>query len=93
MGQDKGLKLRLPRVELGRTGISLSRLGLGGFHQCEISSEVVEQVIDEYLTVGGNYIETARGYGNGASEDKIGRALEGRRDQVVLCSKSGALLC
>ena len=91
MGQAKELKLCLPQVELGKTGISLSRLGLGGFHQCEISSEVVEQVVDAYLGVGGNYIETARGYGDGASEDKIGRALEGRRDQVVLCSKSGAL--
>jgi hypothetical protein len=40
--------------------------------------------------VGGTYIETARSYGRGASESKLGRALEGRRDQVVLASKSGA---
>ena len=80
----------LPKVELGRTGKSLTRYALGGFHQVEISSEIVEQVVDAYLSSGGNYIETARSYGNGSSEEKIGRALQGRRDQVMLCSKTTA---
>ena len=80
----------LPQIALGATGLTVSRLGLGGFHQLEISSEVVAQVVDAFLEVGGTYIETARGYGNGASEQKLGRALVGRRDQVVLASKSGA---
>jgi predicted aldo/keto reductase-like oxidoreductase len=80
----------LPKVLLGRTGKQLARYGLGGFHQLEISSEIVEKVIDAYLASGGNYIETARSYGRGASEDKIGRALEGRREQVTLCTKTGA---
>ena len=86
---DKSKTIKLPRIELGKTGINLSRLALGGFHQVEISSEVVQKVVDAYLDVGGNYIETARGYGSGASEEKLGKALSGRRDQVVLCSKSG----
>lgn len=85
-----GQGLELPRVSLGASGLTVSRLGLGGFHQLEISSEIVRQVVDAFLEVGGTYIETARGYGNGASEEKLGRALEGRRDQVVLASKSGA---
>ena len=80
----------LPKIELGKTGYSLSRFGLGGFHQVEISSEIVHQVVDTFEEVGGNYIETARGYGQGASEIKLGRALRGRRDKFVLCSKSGA---
>lgn len=79
----------LPQVELGATGKRLSRLALGGFHQVEISTEVVEQVVDRYIGCGGNYIETARSYGAGASERKLGRVLKGRRDQVVLASKSG----
>ncbi len=77
-------------VALGRTGKRVSRFGLGGFHQLEISSEVVADVVDAYLDCGGTYIETARGYGGGASEVKLGRALAGRRDRVVLCSKTGA---
>ena len=83
-------RTRLPRIALGTTGFELSRFGLGGFHQVEISSEIVHQVVDAFAEVGGNYIETARGYGGGASEIKLGRALKGRRDKFVLCSKSGA---
>ncbi|HUT20938.1 MAG TPA: aldo/keto reductase [Anaerolineae bacterium] len=80
----------LPMVTLGDTGKQVSRFCLGGFHQVEISSEIVAQVVDAFLANGGNYIETARSYGGGASEEKLGRALEGRRDQVVLCTKTGA---
>jgi predicted aldo/keto reductase-like oxidoreductase len=80
----------LPSVSLGKSGKQLARYGLGGFHQLEISSEIVKRVVDAYLGNGGNYIETARGYGNGASEEKLGRALVGRRDQVTLCTKTGA---
>jgi uncharacterized protein len=82
--------VKVPKIALGATGVTVSRLALGGFHQLEISSEIVAQVVDAFLEVGGSYIETARGYGNGASEDKLGRALVGRRDRVVLASKSGA---
>ena len=79
----------LPKIALGKTGFTLSRLGIGGFHQVEISSEIISQIVDAFLDAGGNYIETARSYGNGASEEKLGRVLEGRRDKVILASKSG----
>lgn len=81
---------KMPAVELGRTGLRASRFGLGGFHQLEVTSDIVEEVVNEYLWRGGNYIETARAYGKGASEEKIGRALAGRRDEVILCSKTPA---
>jgi predicted aldo/keto reductase-like oxidoreductase len=84
-----GNKLELPKIALGATGITVSRFGLGGFHQVEVSSEIVTQIVDAFLDVGGNYIETARSYGSGASEEKLGRALERRRDKVILASKSG----
>lgn len=83
------MKTQLPKIELGKTGFTVSRLGIGGFHQVEISSEIITQVVDTFLAAGGNYIETARSYGGGASEEKLGRVLEGRRDKVVLASKSG----
>jgi aryl-alcohol dehydrogenase-like predicted oxidoreductase len=84
-----GNKPKLPKIALGATGMTASRFGLGGFHQVEISSEIVTQVVDAFFDVGGNYIETARSYGGGASEEKLGRALQGRRNQVILASKSG----
>lgn len=80
----------LPQTELGNTGKKLSRLALGGFHQVEISTDIIERVVDRYAEYGGNYIETARGYGGGASEEKLGRVLAGRRDQFVLASKSSS---
>ena len=80
----------LPRVSLGETGLMASRLALGGFHQVEISVDIVKQVVDAYLEVGGNYIETARMYGDGASEEKLGRVLQGRRNDMILAGKSVA---
>ena len=80
--------ITLPHVSLGKTGLNASRLGLGGYHQVEISTDVIDQVVSAYLDVGGNYIETARLYGDGASEDKLGRVLVGRRNEIILASKS-----
>jgi len=83
------MSARIPRRTLGTTGLEVSVLGLGGFHQVEVSEAILAELLEAYLAAGGNYVETARSYGSGASEEKIGRALDGRRDQVVLVSKSG----
>lgn len=80
----------LPRRSLGHTGLDVSVLGLGGFHQVETEQETLNAIVDRYLAVGGNYVETARGYGKGASEEKLGHALKGRREEVILASKTGA---
>ncbi|MBN1402060.1 MAG: aldo/keto reductase [Anaerolineae bacterium] len=79
----------IPRRSFGSTDLQVSVLGLGGFHQVEISRDDVIEILDLYLASGGNYVETARSYGRGQSEHKLGRALEGRRDQVILVSKTG----
>lgn len=78
----------LPKRPLGRTGLNVSVLGMGGFHQVETDRETISVLLERYLAAGGNYVETAK-YGNGASEQKLGEALEGRREQVVLVSKTG----
>ncbi len=79
----------IPRRTLGDTGLEVSVLGLGGFHQVEISQRHVTELVEAYLAADGNYVETARSYGGGVSERKIGRALRGHRDEVVLVSKTG----
>jgi len=79
----------IPKRKLGKTGLQVSVLGLGGFHQVEISQDLVTSLVDRFLEAGGNYIETARSYGRGVSEIKLGRALEGRRDRVILVTKTG----
>lgn len=73
---------------LGNTGLPLSILGFGGFHLVEIASAEAARLLNAYLDAGGNYIETAAGYGDGASESKIGAAVSRRRADYVLATKS-----
>ena len=72
---------------LGKTGLSLSIIGFGGFHLVEIGSREAEHLLNSYLDRGGNYVETAAGYGDGNSEMKIGMALSSRRGDYVLATK------
>jgi predicted aldo/keto reductase-like oxidoreductase len=72
---------------LGSTGLDVSLLGLGGFHLLEISHQDADAILGRYLEAGGNYIETASRYGNGASERKIGRLASGRRQDFILATK------
>ncbi|MDP6698426.1 MAG: aldo/keto reductase [Candidatus Latescibacteria bacterium] len=72
----------LPRAILGRTGLEITRFGIGGCY-CETA--------DGYraaLDCGVNYIDTARAYREGEDEKVIGQALQGRRHELVLASKT-----
>ncbi len=72
---------------LGRTGIEVSILGIGGFHLVEISFEQAWALLNRYLDAGGNYIETAPQYGEGESERKVGLVMAERRAECVLATK------
>jgi aryl-alcohol dehydrogenase-like predicted oxidoreductase len=79
---------------LGRTGIEVSEIGLGAWQLGEESwrgpgEEQSLQIVDEALALGCTFVDTAPGYGGGRSEELLGRALAGRRDGVVLCTKFG----
>ena len=78
--------------QLGRSGLLVSELCLGTMIFGEdgprgTSPEVAGQMIDRFLEAGGNFIDTANVYAGGRSEEIIGQALQGRRDQVVLATK------
>ena len=79
----------MEKRRLGKTGLNLSLIGIGGFHLVEIPQADVTSLLNTYLDRGGNYIETAASYGGGVSEKKIGAAVNGRRDSFVLASKTG----
>jgi aryl-alcohol dehydrogenase-like predicted oxidoreductase len=78
---------------LGRTGVSVSQLCLGGmmfgaFGNPDHDDSV--QIIHKALDAGINFIDTADGYSAGESEEIIGKALAGgRRESVVLAVKFG----
>jgi aryl-alcohol dehydrogenase-like predicted oxidoreductase len=76
---------------LGEGGPQVSVVGLGTNNfgaRCDYEHSLA--VIDAALDAGITLFDTADIYGQGTSEDFIGRALEGRRDRVVLATKFGS---
>jgi len=78
----------LPVRPLGRIRFEVSIVGLGAQRIADQPMEpsAVDRLIGEALDNGLNYIDTARGYGD--SEDKLGRALAGKRHKVFLVTKT-----
>src|SRR5688572_10251770 len=76
---------------LGKSELDVSVVGLGcNNFGGRIDEAASRAVIDAALDAGVTFLDTADIYGNkGGSEEIIGRALEGRRDQVVLATKFG----
>ncbi|WCB94851.1 1-deoxyxylulose-5-phosphate synthase YajO [Baekduia alba] len=75
---------------LGRTGIQVSRLCLGtmmfgawGNTDHDDSIRIIHKALDE----GINFVDTADVYSAGESEEIVGKAVKGRRDDVVLATK------
>jgi aryl-alcohol dehydrogenase-like predicted oxidoreductase len=80
--------------KLGRTGLKVSQLCLGamtfGNKEWGCDEPTSKRLIDRFLDAGGNFIDTADTYSNGVSEEITGRALKGKRQQVVLATKVAA---
>jgi aryl-alcohol dehydrogenase-like predicted oxidoreductase len=75
---------------LGRTGIRVSPYALGALMFATSMGNAPEEsarIIGKALDAGINFIDTADAYGD--SEDVVGKALKGRRDDVVLATKFG----
>lgn len=72
-------------VRLGKTGLMVSRVGMGGIPIQRPPLEEAVRVINRGLDLGVNLIDTSIGYGD--SEIRIGKAIEGRRDEVILATK------
>jgi len=76
---------------LGRTGVQISSLALGAMNFGAIgrtSQEQATAIVDGALDAGINVIDTADSYGSGQSEEMVGRAIAGRRDDLVLATKA-----
>lgn len=76
------------RLELGATGLVVSEVGFGGIPIQRVSDDDAVRIIRHCLDLGVNFLDTAYGYGT--SEERIGRAIAGRREGLVLASKSPA---
>jgi predicted aldo/keto reductase-like oxidoreductase len=80
----------MKKVRLGRTGLQVTRWGLGGIPLSTVmggnTEEVIEEVIHGALDYGINFIDTSRVYMD--SETNIGNVLKTRRGECVIASKS-----
>jgi aryl-alcohol dehydrogenase-like predicted oxidoreductase len=79
---------------LGASGIEVSQIGVGAmqFGWSAWNGPGEEEcfaIVDEAIGQGATFIDTAPAYGGGRSEEILGRVLDGRRDEVVLCTKFG----
>ncbi len=73
---------------LGRTGLMVSKLCLGSMtFGRELDEEGAGGIVARFLEAGGNFVDTADVYENGISEEIVGRAIKGVRDEVVLATK------
>ena len=73
---------------LGKTGLHISRMGFGGIPIQRIDAEGTKALMQQLKAAGVNFIDTARGYT--VSEEYLGYALEGIRQDFVIATKSMA---
>jgi predicted aldo/keto reductase-like oxidoreductase len=79
----------MKKVRLGKTGLMVSRVGMGGIPIQRPPFDEAVKIINRALDLEVNFIDTALGYGD--SEERIGKAITGRRDEVILTTKGREL--
>lgn len=79
---------RIPKRPLGRDGLEVSILGVGGFHLASAQNlEEATSIVQQALDAGINFFDNAWEYHDGKSEEWLGHALGGRRNEAVLMTK------
>ena len=76
-----------PKRPLGKTGLECSVLGIGGFHLSTVADQTeINNMVAKAIDHGINIFDNAWEYLDGLSEERLGIALRGRRDGVVVIS-------
>lgn len=72
---------------LGKAGVKVSPICLGTAFRANLEEEVCVRVIERAIDLGCNFLDCANNYGRGRSEEILGRAIKGKRDDLVITSK------
>ena len=80
--------LPVPKKPMGQTGIQVSAFGIGGFHLGTAKDQQeASAIVASAMDAGVNFFDNAWEYHNGESEVRLGNALKGMRDRIVLMTK------
>jgi aryl-alcohol dehydrogenase-like predicted oxidoreductase len=83
----------MEQINLGKSDIRVSRIGFGCWGLSgaygSIAAGEAERLLQAVADTGINFLDTADVYGGGANEELLGRALAGRRREIVLATKFG----
>ncbi len=87
-------KATMEMRKLGSAGPEVSAVGfgawaMGGRGWGAVDDDETVAAVQRSIELGSTFVDTAEVYGNGHSEELIGRALQGRRDEVFLATKVG----
>jgi aryl-alcohol dehydrogenase-like predicted oxidoreductase len=79
---------KVPHRPFGKTGADVSILGLGGYHLGSVKSQnEANEIVSRAIDAGVNFFDNAWEYHDGISEERLGDALRGKRDQVIVMTK------
>jgi uncharacterized protein len=77
-----------PKRPMGKTGLQVSILGMGGFHLGTVAGQnEVNDMVAKALDHGINFFDNAWEYHKGMSEERLGTALKGKRDRAIVMTK------
>src|ERR1700734_1900159 len=79
---------QVPKRPLGKTGAQVSALGVGGYHLGSTKDQQeANQLVAQALDAGINFFDNCWDYHDGLSEERLGVALKGKRDQAFVMTK------
>jgi uncharacterized protein len=81
-------EFQVPHRPMGKTGLEVSILGVGGFHLGAVAGQPeVNNMVAKAMDHGINFFDNAWEYYKGASEERVGAALKGKRDKAIVMTK------
>jgi len=87
-GGASGAGAEVPKKALGKTGLQASVIGIGGFHLGSTKDPgEANEIVARAINAGVNFFDNAWEYHEGESESRLGQALKGKRDKVILMTK------